>query len=221
MTHHYELLQSERLEDVHETLNQVIGNPTYQAYASEHGPLPLDDVPSDLRARNEFDQVVDYFGWPGRRDADIKPGPQFTDIDEFRQALAARKREFAHLNNFVAWVSQRPSLDALDTTQPMERIYGRSPALHRLHAVAPDLAGSVQVLVTDIRRRTGTHTADMEQELSRPDNRTLLEAVHLTYRIAGRLFTVNDRRLQHALLLPGGDPTNSGDVTSVLEELAA
>jgi len=93
--------------------------------------------------------------------------------------------------------------------------------LHRLHAVAPDLAGPVQALVAEIRSQTGTHTAAMEQTLRLPQNDDLLTGLRLSYHIAGRLFTVHDKRLQAKVLLPNQTPLGVQDVVSAMEELTA
>lgn len=219
MNIHHDLLRHDGVEHAREILHDAIENPTYQVYAETSGPLTLDDIPTRLRVSDDFEKVVDHFGWPSEVDTEINQVPRIEDDEQFLHAFAARERDLVHLNNFVAWVSQAPRFDQLDFHAPMEQIYGRSPALHRLNAVAPDLAEPARTVLADIRSRTGTHSTDMLHELGLPANRDLLTALNMIYHIAGRLFTRHDKRLQAALLLPGGNHRAASEVTSAFEEL--
>lgn len=221
MKNHHDILRHDGIEGAHEVLTSALDNPIYISYASETGPLTLDDVPTHLRVSDQFDEVLDHFGWPSEADTDIEPVWHFDDDQQFLDAFAAREAEFVHLNNFVAWIGQQPTYDSFHYGAPMEQMYARSPALHRLHAAAPDLAEAVRVLVADIRSRVGTHTAEMKQELMLDTNSDLLTAARMTYHIAGRLFTRNDKRLHATLALPGKDHQGVSDVTSAHEELTA
>jgi len=202
-----------------------LSNEHYRVYASETGPLPLESVPLETQATEEFRRIFGYLGWPREAEA-IVPIREYEDDTAFLNALIADRGESPELQNFINFLKMKPDLTEVDLhSGNVERLHealqARTPALHRLYAIMPDTPPAVRTLLQDIDLHHNGDPRALKDELSLGVNGNLVTAMHMIYNTMGRLVTVHDARLQRELSYPELVHGGVADVTSAFEMLRA
>jgi len=202
-----------------------LSNDHYRVYAGGKGPLPLELVPHETQATEEFEKIFQYLGWPSEADVGIEPIREYKNDAAFLNALLAPGKS-PELQNFINFLTTKPDLGEIDMQggnlkDLHEAFRARIPALHRLYAIMPDTPPAVRTLLQDIALRHHNDPQRVKDELSLGVNGDLVTAMHMVYNTMGRLVTIHDARLQRGLLYPGLVQGGIPDVVSAFETLRA
>ncbi len=196
---------AERFHLALDMVQDVLGNPDCINYSRGRGPLTLDQLSEEAALR--VVTVADKVGWPTKEDASISSTLNYTDesfLDNFfeqpsnipytddvmtDEEIDALERNTAALNNFVLNLRATPIDNFQESASMMEGFYGLTPVVHRANALAPEL-------FTALREATNCFTL-AEQDfaksiLSREENQDMVTALHMGYRIMGRLLKQGD-----------------------------
>lgn len=203
-------------------LSEIVKNSEYLGYAKAQHPLMLNMVDPSKVATDEFAEVFQKYRWPDEHDMVKIVGRTKTyenDRDflyHLRVYSDEPKDEGKHLNNFNVWLRTEPQ-EEFDPTLLQSSAYGMQPALHRAYAIAPDLMENVQTFFSETYNRFKGRPEEMNEFLGKPENADAIRAAHMTYRILGRLFKVQDEKLQLDQMF--GDATSAQPLTDVHKAL--
>ena len=191
-----------------EVISRALEDERYLDFATKPGPLLMDEVPSELRESEHFKALVGEMGWPqSPEDDDIEPTLSYPDDASFRDAFMNDSMVPVEwqLKNYRYWLLQPPNRisadDVVRSSEGLNKIYGSHPALHRLYGLMPEEVGAVQQLLSSMAARN-PEDSSFNAELTLGVNEDLVQAVHLLYRITGRLLKVDDGVRHYRMLHP-------------------
>lgn len=180
-------------------LHEALENVDYLNYAVEEGPLTLGQVEQDRRISDSIIDVMGRFGWPSSsEDGVIESTSDYGSSLDFLESMKPLDKDglrYISSDHFYILVSQ-PIIHTFEEarTGSSNGVYGMSPFLHRAHAVAPDLFGSLRKSLQKLTERYGgiSDTDNVYEELLKEQNSDIVEGLYMAYHILGRLIKVND-----------------------------
>lgn len=208
------MINSEQLSErdmARDTLALELQDPMYEAYASGKGALTLDQLDeNDVVDMDMLERVVELHGWPTKEDNDFC---QVHDLS--RDTLLERlfnNEPHIGMTNLRAMLAMKPlmSFDDWNMSDGLSAVKGANPPFLRAHAIAPQLMyaikGALEPFDDDPSKNLQAYLNQSEGEsipkpdsmtqlknhLSQPENAVTLEAIHLAYRMMGRLATVRE-----------------------------
>lgn len=191
-----------RLASNLEQLHLGVNNIDNQIYAQSNRLLPIELVEPDRLADPAFQEVLGIYDWPNLTDDGIiETAKEYANAREFLQSIP-RVHEFGpaslssmHMFNLFA---HRPIRRYEDSNGYVLAANGVMPALHRAHALAPDLMEPLQEVLFELyqQSRAARDSDDDDDKLMQlllePNNADVVEAMYMAYRITGSLFKVDD-----------------------------
>lgn len=201
--------QSDR-DVARDTLELELQDPMYEAYASGKGALTLNQLDENEVDMDMLERVAELHGWPTSEDNDFCQIHELSRA-EFLERLFSNKPGTG-MTNFRAMLAEKPlmSLDDWDMSSGMAALKGGNSVFLRAHAVAPHLMyaikGALEPFDADPAKNLHAYLmqsegdsipkpdglAMLKNHLSRPENAITLEAIHVAYRMMGRLATVRE-----------------------------
>lgn len=189
-----------------EALREAVNNLDYMEYALHEGPLQISQLVASARKDPEVERVIAEYGWPSlREDSIIEPVQAFSTDKEFIDSLRPDGefgRQMLISSDFstlllVASPDNRAASHYITASE-----LGKLPVIHRAYAVAPDLFESLRVVLGEFKTRYSyPRPVDDEDRIYdaivREENGDISQAMHMAYRILGRLLKVSDRRESH------------------------
>lgn len=186
-------------------LHEAVNNLDYLAYAINEGPLEIDEVVASRRMDNDFIDAANEYGWPDiARDGEVKPVISYATDQEFMESLKPSD-EYGKAklisNYFFSLLRQDPIKpnDKVTNCESAYRELGKILALHRAHALAPDLFDNLRITLNEIvkqyRELRPVDVDHIDGALHREENQEIMQAIHMSYRILGRLLKRSDVEL--------------------------
>lgn len=208
-------------DKIRDNLLQATGNKVYQEYSNEGGPINLREV-DPAAIDDNFGTVFQAYGWPDMSDSRSveRDTVTYSDNDNFLHNLRVYPEspdkviQKRYLNNFNVWLRTKP----VTNPNPVIDTYAAHPALHRAHAVVPDLMTSVQEFF-DAAYSQSANSDELTEFLYLEENAVAIEAAHMTYRILKRLIKQDDRYRQFDILF-GTRPKGHNLIGDAHDELA-
>lgn len=169
-------------------------------YADGYGLLTLDRISGErLMSARIYQLAYGEDDWP-REDEDslltLTPMPEFQTDKEFIASLCPEDqygKTFLATSHFFTMLSQQPRQEGDHLATPLN-YYGYYPVVHRAHALAPELFDSLSVVLSELSDQYKRVAKDDElrQVIEMEGNIAIQRAMHMAYRIMGRLIKVND-----------------------------
>ncbi len=184
-----------------EGLHNALENLDYVDYALDSAPLTFGALAQTQHTREKVHAVVAEFGWPSKlADSLIEPVQNFPSNRAFLNSLKPInpiEGEAGPLHIASGHFFNLISVLPIDEPQEAKRgidLSGLYPVVHRAHAVAPDFFGNLAHVLNKLRERYSIvgETDFLYEELLKPQNDEVVEAMHMAYRIMGRLIKVDD-----------------------------
>lgn len=178
-------------------LAKAVVDPELVDYAQGNGLLQMTDIAPARREAEQLEAVVDLYGWPALpEDGIIEPVHNYPNSLTFLDSLCPDDEYGArHIRSsvFYSMLVQKPLLE-METGGKGVWTYGLMPVLHRAHALSPELFDNLRVVLATLSERYGGiyDEDNLRDELEMAHNESVRRAMHMAYRIMGRLIKVDD-----------------------------
>lgn len=195
----------DKYPEARESLRNAVNSLDYLEYAVHEGPLQISQLPGSTRTKPEIQQVIAKHGWPNlREDSLIEPVQTFDTDKEFIDSLrpideyGTQKLISSYFFSMLL-VAPHNRADSPYVTAP---IVGEMPVVHRAYAIAPDLFESLRVVLEEFKKRyRDIQPVDDEdriyEAIMNEENAEIPQAMHMAYRILGRLLKSTDAEVLH------------------------
>ena len=194
-------------------LKAALENVDYLSYSIGSGPLLVEEI-TDGTKSDILTETIDEYQWPSDVDAIIEPVEEQPSNEAFLDSMKEGDRPL-HTQPLYTFLSTMPTqAEEVSGRGWIFDIYGQIPVVHRAHALAPELFDNLATVLSALNRRYPTTHAIEDPRvsvkewtyelLSKPtadnlynylrekENQDIVEAMHMAYRIMGRLMKVND-----------------------------
>lgn len=191
-------------------LKAALENVDYLSYSIGSGPLLVEEIPDEVKS-DILTQTIDEYQWPTDVDAIIEPVEEQPSNESFLDSMKEGDRPL-HTQPLYTFLSAMPArADEASGRGWIFDVYGQLPVVHRAHALAPDLFDNLATVLDALQKRYPTthalenpRTRVTREALMQPtsdnlynylreqNNQDVVEAMHMAYRIMGRLLKVND-----------------------------
>ena len=177
----------------------------------EKDRLVIAGVSPLVQRGDKFQTVFATYGWPNKmQDHLIEPVITYESDNDFIDSLKGISGQDHKLISayFLTLLQIAP-----DNEPPINHIMaeavGNYPALHRAYAIAPDLFDNLRVvlreLVKQYRELPPLDEDHLYEAITAEENQDVAMAMHMAYRILGRLLKVDDRKWVHSTITSEGE----------------
>lgn len=191
----------DRYPQARERLREAVNNLDYMEYAVHEGPLQISQLAANARTDPEAQRVIAEYGWPSlQEDSIIEPVQTFKTDKEFIDSLrpedefGTQKLISSNFHTLLMVASPHNKAASDYITAPA---LGELPVVHRAYAVAPELFESLRIVLGEFKTRyRDPRPVDDDdriyEAIMREENGDISQAMHMAYRILGRLLKVSD-----------------------------
>lgn len=183
--------------EAHQQLEQVVVNEQIIEFADGSGPLTLARLPREVLNDQRIKDAMARDGWPSLADQLIEGVEHFETSKDFIDSLKPVDGEYGPRNLYASNVMHLvgyPVINGKAEITSTESLTGLTPVVHRAHAVAPELFDNLQIVIGKMfdRFRVNGDTDYLYDELLQSQNQHVCDALHMAYKIMGRLVKVDD-----------------------------
>ncbi len=200
---HGDFAFNDKYHEARELLRVAVSNLDYLDYASYEGPLQLSQLAARGRNSMAVQELTAEVGWPNLiEDTIIEPVKSFSVDKDFVDSLTVRGDGHERMKLISSYFFRLLLVSPHDTSSAESigmNVIAEMPMLERAYAIAPDLFENLRIILEEFKKRY-RELRPLEEDhlyaaIMAAENIEVPQAMHMAYRILGRLIKVSDSEI--------------------------